>query len=452
MRREKAKTASQTIDIVPGDKDNERIVKTSIDLREKSSYARPNSMASPMRQGNLPFYHRSRTPVLGFGSFLMPPFLIALSLVFHPGGISQAFEAPQVPGLKITVGETIPIPWAVGAVVHRMPDGRLVLPADGKESVWSSDGGLTWEKGPRGPSDKTVINLSNGDIVSLSRTSIKRSEGKYRLRSTRSSDGWKTTEVVDAILDTPLATATGGDAGDRLDGLLMHHGILELESGRLLATLYGNYQGDNLLALGYPVEFNFRKYRTLVVSSTDEGRTWGDPVTVAYDRQLARGNDPDSSVHTTTVVPAVTQEGFCEADLERASNGDLLCVMRSGGRIGIPGVPIYPTPLYLSRSTDEGDTWTSPIPIADRGVCPYLNVLDNGVLVCAYARPGSWLIFSDDDGETWKGAFEIGPSDSYCNAIEVAPNKILALYRGEADESAEVHSRLVGTFFTVERK
>ena len=70
------------------------------------------------------------------------------------------------------------------------------------------------------------------------------------------------------------------------------------------------------------------------------------------------------------------------------------------------------------------------MPAADRGSCPYLVTLENGIVVCAYARPGGWLIFSDDNGQTWKGAFEFTSSDSYCNVVQTDPNKILVVYYG----------------------
>jgi hypothetical protein len=235
----------------------------------------------------------------------------------------------------------------------------------------------------------------------------------------------------------------------------MHHGAIVLKNGDLLATMFGNFKGDNIPAAGYTEALKLRKYRTVVVSSSDKGKTWGNPITVGYDRQLSRGADPDSSVQTLATAPAVTQEGFCEPDLVRAQSGDIICAMRSGGRIGVRKAPIFPTPLYISRSSDEGKTWTPPVPIADRGVCPYLATLQNGVIVCAYARPGSWLIFSTDHGETWEGAFQFGSSDSYCNVVETEPNKILVLYRADAASRVDdksVDAKIAGTFLTVTRK
>ena len=95
-----------------------------------------------------------------------------------------------------------------------------------------------------------------------------------------------------AILDTPLATTTGGDDGNQTDGMLMHHGAVRLPNGDLMATLYGNYRGDRIPAEGYPEALHMFKCRTVVVFSSDKGHSWGRPVTVGYDRQSWRGADP----------------------------------------------------------------------------------------------------------------------------------------------------------------
>lgn len=226
----------------------------------------------------------------------------------------------------------MPIPGAENSIAHQFKDRRIVVV--GKDvGIWSHGGGQTWKKGPRGPDDKTTINLGDGQVLSINRISVKGSDGKYTLFQRRSHDNWKTVLKENAVLDTPMATNTGGDTGDQHEGSLMHHGILRLRNGNLMATMYGNFKGDTELADGYPEEFDLRKYRTVVVFSSDNGKSWGHPVTIAYNRQLARGTDDDSSVQTTTIVPAVTQEGFCEADLTRATNGTIICAMRSGGEV-----------------------------------------------------------------------------------------------------------------------
>jgi len=101
--------------------------------------------------------------------------------------------------------------------------------------------------------------------------------------------------------------------------------------------------------------------------------------------------------------------------------------------------------LYCSISRDQGKTWSLPKQIADRGVNPNLVVMSNGIIVCTYSRPGNWLIFSDDNGQTWKGAFQFGNTGAY-NYIEEVGDNLIQVYH----EVGESGSRdLWATFFTV---
>jgi hypothetical protein len=259
-------------------------------------------------------------------------------------------------------------------------------------------------------------------------------------------------------LDIPRASYTVTGSGGRVDGFLFHHGLVQRPDGVLVGTMYGNYEGDTELCLGYPTELNQRKYRTVVVFSMDKGKTWGSPVEVAYDKMLGRGipadhemvgkSIPESRAGVPMAVPAITMEGFREADLEIAPNGDLVCIMRSGGRNPKMGVNLFPTPLYCARSSDGGQTWNLPEQIADRGISPSLVTLSNGLMVCTYSRPGDWLIFSDDSGKTWKGAFQFAESNATCYIEENGPNTIQVYH--ETKENGE--EALRGTFFTVIRR
>ncbi|MBI3923522.1 MAG: exo-alpha-sialidase [Armatimonadetes bacterium] len=344
---------------------------------------------------------------------------------------------PKVPGLKVQVGKTVVIqPGGSYTATFRFADGRIAVVAGDLPNAgrWSTDGGRTWQDGPRSPAN-AAIELENGEVVSLAFATKKLPEGNYSLEQRRSLDGWETFTVEQSVLDIPLSVPCGGDGGPEEvnQGFLMDHGVLRLKNGDIMATMYGNYAGDTARSEGYG-EPGFVKYRTIVVFSSDKGKTWGRPVTVGYD-------------------PKIGQEGLCEADLARAANGDILCVMRSGGWPGIP-----PTPLYVSRSSDEGQTWTAPAPIADKGVWPTLCVLQNGIVVCTYGRPGNELVFSDDDGKTWKGAFAYGDgawdkTSSYNSVVAVGPDKALVVYdRTTTGENGLEMRDVVGTFFTVRGK
>ena len=361
----------------------------------------------------------------------------------------------SVDGITVTRGASVLIPGARSALAFQFSDGRIVV-GQGATCRWSADAGKTWAPGPAGPGDKVAIDLGHGEILSLDSKSQRRPDGRFTLKMHRSLDDWRSQQAEQAVLDLPEAGPTVLGSGSVTDGFLFHHGILELPGGRLIGTMYGNYRGDAVLCDGYPPELGQRKYRTVVVISDDRGRTWGHPVLVAYDRMLGRGIPqghplagqglPDEATAPLTAVPAVTQEGFREADLARAPNGDLLCVMRSGGRNGGDAV-LFPTPLYCARSHDLGQTWTLPAQIADRGVCPALGVLDNGIIVCTYSRPGNWVIFSADNGLTWKGAMQFGSTGDYDYLAVIGPDAFIVFH-----EVRETAGKLVyGTFFQVKK-
>ncbi len=394
-------------------------------------------------------------------NFLYPA-IIAFILFFGITVHAQSYKivVPDIPGIEVAVGESIQIPTkgrVKTALAFKFKDGRIVT-GSGQNSMWSYDNGFTWEEGPESRMEKVAIDLGNDEIMSIRRNSKRRPDGKYSLRLQRSTDNWKTVEVEQAELDIPNASYTVTGSGGRVDGFLFHHGLIQLPNGDLVASLYGNYEGDVLLCAGYPTELNQRKYRTVVVFSKDKGKTWGDPVHVAYDKMLGRGipldhnmvgkSIPESRAGRPMLVPAITMEGFRESDLTIASNGDLVCVMRSGGRNPAMGVNLFPTPLYCSRSSDGGKHWTPPEQIADRGVSPNVITMSNGIIVCTYSRPGNWLVFSDDNGKSWKGAFQFGTTGATNFLVETAPD-IIQVYHEIGENNSE---ELRGTFFNILKK
>ena len=127
--------------------------------------------------------------------------------------------------------------------------------------------------------------------------------------------------------------------------------LLELENGDLLTAFEAQ--------VGYPSEERFN-FTTFVGRSTDGGKTFHHVHT--FDPETPDGG--------------VGDEGFCEPDMEVLANGDILCMMRTGGR----------SPMYQSRSTDGGHTWSEPESVGWQGVKPHLRLLSNGVRLQRWPR------------------------------------------------------------------
>lgn len=89
--------------------------------------------------------------------------------------------------------------------------------------------------------------------------------------------------------------------------------------------------------------------------------------------------------------------GFSDSDFEFMPDGSIVWFFRStwyaytGKEWG---------PMYMSRSTDGGVTWTKPHLFADVGILPRLCRLGSGITLLCYARPGMYICAAEDDGGT----------------------------------------------------
>ena len=129
-----------------------------------------------------------------------------------------------------------------------------------------------------------------------------------------------------------------------------------------------------------------------IVRSSDQGYTWD------FVHKFDAGEINPVYGHADRPV----DEGFDEADLTVTANGDILCVMRTGSY----------SPMFQSRSTDGGHTWSTPINTGWQAVKPRLTLLPNGVLACASGR-GAYghpqvthvMLSLDGNGEHWETPF-----------------------------------------------
>ena len=350
----------------------------------------------------------------------------------------------EYPGLIIEVGETYALtPSCVNecpaAFLFALANGDVVVGSRacmkdnediGGMGAWptwkhSINAGKTrfagakgsWENMPPWPS-YAACQLPDGEIVSLGRSHLRETDrpGTYTLRVYRSTDDGHTHQGETAtMVDLPKLHP---------DRTWVDHSVAILQDGTLLAALQGCFENDV-------------KTRTFVMRSRDRGGTWQYLSTVAFD--LDPGTDR-------------RMDGFCEPYLLVLSSGEILCFMRSGGTCNATF-----TPLYLSRSIDDGQNWSHADEIADRGVWPNACRMANGILALAYGRPGDWLAFSIDEGHHWIGHFNFyhGPQSldaaNYNWVEEVAPDILLVAYSRTDFEDIR-QSEILGTYLRVRRE
>ena len=184
--------------------------------------------------------------------------------------------------------------------------------------------------------------------------------------------------------------------------------ILELDDGDLLAAL----EWVSMLPESeWTYDGRGRAWKYLfgvfIIRSSDGGKSW----------EFVTKFDPAEVKPTYGISDRAVDEGFDEADLAQLPNGDLLCVMRSGSY----------SPLYQSRSSDGGRTWSTPTNAGWQAVKPRLQVLPNGVVACASGR-GAYghpqvthvMLSLDGSAEHWEApfCFHTGPGCSYTSTMQ----------------------------------
>lgn len=154
--------------------------------------------------------------------------------------------------------------------------------------------------------------------------------------------------------------------------------------------------------------------------STDLGRSWHLQGNIAYTP------DPRADPHARGRSHGFTEPGSC-----LLADGSVLVMLRTTDGLGVG-------PLYASRSTDAGRTWSAPAVVNASGVMPRLLRLGNGALVLSYGRPGVDLRFSfDGTGATWSEPLRLVPLSStdiqadtcgYTSLLPLTPNSFLIAY------------------------
>ncbi len=299
----------------------------------------------------------------------------------------------------------------------------------------SKDGGKTWSETPGWPTHN-AYQFPDGEIIHLSSSWLvdAATKGDCKVVLYRSTDnGYTHKEGTATITGMPelFEFSPDGPEGRKARYGYIDHAIVKLNDDSLLACAHVAFTAD------YEKSF---KWRTVVFRSVDRGNTWQYLATVAFD--LTKEQNP-------------RMDGFCEPHLLLLPNGEILCFMRTGGAYKNRRY----TPLHMSRSADNGRTWSNANPVADRGVYPTSCLMANGVIAVVYGRPGDWVMFSLDDGHTWLGHFclyngALGyDAGNYDWILPVAADTVLVAYaRTDPNDPDGLKNVIVGTYVTVKRK
>jgi hypothetical protein len=104
--------------------------------------------------------------------------------------------------------------------------------------------------------------------------------------------------------------------------------------------------------------------------------------------------------------PPDARDGFTEPAFTRLRDGSLYCVLRATDGTGVG-------PMYRTRSTDGGRTWSKPAVMGPFGVMPRLLRLGNGMVVLSSGRPGVQLRISKSGlGDDWSEPVDVLPPTS----------------------------------------
>ncbi len=193
-----------------------------------------------------------------------------------------------------------------------------------------------------------------------------------------------------------------------------HSQIIEIGGGVLLTSMYGKMTGD-------------LSTQAFALRSEDWGDSWYYVSTIAHDDENIPG-------------------GFNESDLLLMPDGSIHCFIRAE----VPSA----RNLYLCTSYDGGYTWSDYRYIFDKAASPHALLMSSGVIAIATGRPGNWLVFSSDNGDTWGNAvhYYTGPNppdcSNYTSLVETVGNELLVVYT-RTDAVDNNLSEVAGTFFTV---
>lgn len=171
--------------------------------------------------------------------------------------------------------------------------------------------------------------------------------------------------------------------------------------------------------------------------STDNGRTWGEPVNIA--------------------VGTGVRHGFGDPALVTTASGEVVCVFVGGNGLWASTVS-NPIRSYVSRSSDGGRTWSEPVDITSslwgsaalNPACVSYRASffgsGNGLRLTRGAHKGrilfvaamrranqqvldNFVVYSDDDGHTWQVSDRAYSDGDEAKLVELVDGRLLLSVR-----------------------
>jgi BNR repeat protein len=294
---------------------------------------------------------------------------------------------------------------------HTGMDGRILL-------VESRDSGRTWSTprvavdSPYDDRDPKIMQTRSGTVLlSFFETDWSGTpatiRGTFVVRSRNSGATWSAPTQIGTHMTGPSDQQSGG----YWLGFAASHGeITQLHNGDLLAPLYGTLPDD-------PWQ------RATVVRSSDDGRTW----------------------NASSEATIAAQDGMHFQE-------PVITVLRSGEIVALIRTTV--TYAYLSRSFDNGHTWTTPVRTDMAASSHHLLRLHNGDVLITYGDTSGQfsprrvtvgrLIRHPE--RSWDGIRDVflydSGTDDQANpsSAEIAPGRFLTLSYDTA------HGTIVGVF------
>ena len=153
----------------------------------------------------------------------------------------------------------------------------------------------------------------------------------------------------------------------------------------------------------------------MLLRSEDHGKTWNLAGQIPYEPTAEDKNDP------------AKWDGFSEPAITFFPDGSLFSVLRTCD------VTAENRPLYWSRSTDQGKSWSQPRVFDRYGVWPNFVRLENGTTLLSFGRPGDFIRASRDPaGLKWSKKLTIldatSPGCSNAGIAPIGPDTALVVY------------------------